>query len=227
MFPTTEIDGSPGLPAEATFWTPKRSEIDEEGFGFFRGVWPLLDVSVSEARQLVETERKIATLVGELASDDSEFELLALAVERGDEDGELSPEQMDVLCPHLAEEESSPLCGLELGVAGLSHALSMVRMFPAASCRGHPGPHAWSDSPVVYVASDQFRAERLRPLAAESGCRFTVGSARPDLLAIGGGSILATMRLAELVIEHRADFKRKKPVRPAATRPPSHEPRLF
>ncbi len=215
------------MPATATFWTPKRSEIDEEGIGFFRGVWPILDVSIAEASRLTATERTIAALVGDLAADEAEFEMLALAVECGDNDAKLSRAQMDILGTHLADEESSPLDGLEMGVAGLSYSLSAIRLFPAASCRGHPGPRAWSDSPVVYVASDQFRAERLQALVADSGCRLTISDARPDLLAIGGSSILATMRLAELVIENSAAFRRPRQPRASRARPPSDQPRLF
>jgi hypothetical protein len=208
VFPTCEIFGSATIPAAATFWTPKRSEILDEGFGNFRDIWTILDVPVGETRRLIAEEQQLAELVDELATDETTFELLARSLERGDDDSRLSAEQHAVLDPYLADNESVPLEGLELGVAGLTHALSSVRLFPAASCRGHCGPHAWSDVPVVYVAADRFHSERLQPLLARAGCGFTIDDARPDLLVVGGRSIRDTMRLAQLVVEHRGDFKR-------------------
>ena len=223
MIPTHEPTGSTAVPDSATFWTPKRSEIYDEGFGFFRGIWTILDVSLSDARRLIEEERMLTTLVNELATNEAEFDSLARALERGDEDNALAPNQLAVLGAYLADEETAPLDGLELGVAGLTYALATVRMFPAASCRGHVGPRPWSDVPVVYLAANRFRAERLQPLVGEAGCRFSIDDARPDLLVIGGGSISDTMRLAVLVVEHRRDFIRPRP--PARSAAPN--PTLF
>ena len=51
MIPQFDPGGHADLPPEATFWMPDRSELDdEEGIGYFRDVWTISDVPVSDAR---------------------------------------------------------------------------------------------------------------------------------------------------------------------------------
>jgi hypothetical protein len=78
------------------------------------------------------------------------------------------------------------LGGLELGVAGLVHALASVGCFPAASCRGHSGPEAWARHPVVYLAVDRPRASVLEQFVQVAGYGFGVDLERSDLLIIEG-----------------------------------------
>lgn len=209
------------LPAAATFWMPRRDELDEEGIGYFRDTWTILDVPVRLARDLVRQERQIASTVGALAVDDQHFDALALAVERGrcpasSDVNRIRPEHRTLLDDLIVDDDDyAPLEGLEIGVAGLVYALATVRIIPAASCRGHSGTNTWSDRPVVLFASTRFRAMALQPLVQRTGCRFGIDEARPDLLAVSGSSILDTMALAEGVLDSRSTFVQRR------TRPPT------
>jgi hypothetical protein len=72
--------------------------------------------------------------------------------------------------------------------------------------------------PVVMVAADRFHAEKLEALVVASGCQFTIDEARSQLLVIHGRSILDTMGLADLLVEHRSNFRH--PPKPQRSRPP-------
>src|SRR5713101_7338219 len=180
MFPTSSLSGSITIPSDATFWMPKPEDIDEDGIGaFFHNTWLIKDVPVREARQLRKEERRIAEVVGHMATTAEDFDRLAHAV--------------------------------ELGVAGLVYALATVRIIPAASCRGHPGDRAWSDAPVVLFATTEYRAKALQPLVEAADCRFGIDTARRDLLAVAGRSILNTMALADAVLGSRHTFVQPRP----------------
>jgi hypothetical protein len=202
-------------------WTPKRDDLSEEGFGYFRDTWLIRDIGIREAKTVMALESTLAELAGRLSADPEDFDLLANAVEDGH--GEDLPERLKEhasfsdLESYLDDEQS--LEGLELGVSGLVHALSAVGCWPAASCRGHPTSYAWSDHPVVYLAADNHRATVLQPLLVEAGCGFNIDSARSDLLMIEAESIENMMALAAVVIRAPRTFvPRRTPRRPIQQR---------
>jgi hypothetical protein len=221
MFPTSPSEGSITIPDDATFWMPKAEDISEDGIGaFFHDTWLIKDVPVREARRLGKEESRIAEVVGRLATTPDNFDRLGRAVEDGydpdEPDGyDLSDTERAELAEFLAEneDEGTALDSLELGVAGLVYALATVRIIPAASCRGHPGPRAWSDVPVVLFATTEYRARALQPLVEATDCRFNIDPARRDLLAVTGRSILDTMTLAAAVLESRHTFVQPRPSR--------------
>ena len=224
MFPTSRLSGSITIPSEATFWMPKPEDIDEEGIGsLIRGTWLIKDVPVREARQLGQEERRIAEVLGNLAATAEDFDRLAHAVEDGydpdnpDERYALTSTERTALGDFLSDDQTAALDSLEIGVAGLVYALATVRVIPAASCRGHPGDRAWSDVPVVLFAATEYRARALQPLAEATNCRFGIDTARPELLAVQGRSILGTMALAEAVLASRRTFV--QPRQPRGSRP--------
>jgi hypothetical protein len=222
MFPTSPLSGSVTIPSDATFWMPKPADIDEDGIGsFIGGTWLIKDVPFREARRLRQEERRIAEVVGDLADTAEDFDRLAHAVEDGcdpDERNEryaLTSDERAALDDFVSDDESPALESLELGVAGLVYALATVRVIPAASCRGHPGDRAWSDVPVVLFATTEYRARALQPLAQAANCRFGIDTARPELLAVWGRSILDTMSLADAVLGSRNTFVQPRPPRRA------------
>ena len=149
MFPISALSGSTTIPGDASFWMPKPEDVDEEGVGgFFRGTWLIKDVSVREARRLMQRERRIAEIVGELAATAEDFDRLAHAAEDGYAGYALTAEERAALDDFLSEDEGAALESLELGVAGLVCALATVHIIPVASCRGipaiAPGPFARS-----------------------------------------------------------------------------------
>jgi hypothetical protein len=220
MFPTSPLEGSVAIPSGATFWMPKAADIDEEGIGcFFRETWLIKDVPVGVARSLRRDERRIAEVVGELATTADDFDRLAHVIEDCADEEELnqrtdlSAAEREALRDLLPEVETGVLDSLEVGVAGLVYALATVRIIPAASCRGHVGRQVWSEAPVVLFAATEYRAKALQPLVEATQCRFTIDPARPDLLVVTGQSILRTMALADAILESRHTFVRSRPVR--------------
>ena len=202
MYPTADIELDPSLPAGAEYWEPDPEEIDEyEGFGLFQDVWPITDVSVDDAIAVARKDGLLCQLVGGLARDAADFDVLAAAVETGGagEDDEITAESLPILRPYLTGKAA--LEGLEAGMAGLVYALSAAGMYPAASCRGHPEPGSWSAIPVVMFAADRAHAEALQPLVESSGCGFGLDPVRPELLVINGRSVQDTLRLGHAVLD--------------------------
>ena len=212
MYPRAAIDLEYKLPPTAQFWTPEPEDIDEYlGFGFFGDVWTIVDVSEADARAMFEKDQTLCLLVSGLAANESEFEALANSVETGvaDEEDSLNAHQLEVLAPYLTE--IAALEGLEIGVAGLVYALSASGMYPAASCRGHSGPFAWSPCPVVFFALDRAHAEILQVLVRETGCGFQIDPNRPEMLAVVSQTIEGTLSLAAAILDRLSVFNMTPP----------------
>ena len=207
MIPSYDVDLSVHLPDGAGYGYPKKSEISEEGFGFFRGTWFLGRPTLRVARELIHVEAEIVCLLDVTAHDSAEYELLAGAVEGRLDDPADLPDGVSVgpLASYIpgGEDDIPPLDGLEVGVAGLTYALSAVGFLTAASCRAHD-VRSWSDCPVVFFGAHQWRAEMLVNLAQECGCG--IGQAR-GMLTVYSRSVPALMRLAQAVVDHAVDFR--------------------
>jgi hypothetical protein len=219
MIPVADIDRHPALPSDASFRLPSRDEISEEGFGFFRDVWYLGQPGVRVTGALIEREATILERVDRLASDEDEFESIARAIELGDPElipGHLAAEAIAELDDYV-DPEVSPLEGLELGVAGLSYALSTVGLPTAASCRGHDG--GWAAHPVVFFAAQRLRAEVLERLVSGTRCGFIIDPARSQLLVLEAPSVADTVELAQAVLSNRKELAAARVPRPR--RPPS------
>ena len=207
MYPTTEVELNTQLPPGADFWTPTAQDLEaDEGFGYFDNTWPIYDISEVEARGLATLDRSLSVVAGNLAATESEFDDIATALETGSADDieGLKPDQLKALNPYLTDRVT--LEGLELGVAGLVYCLAAAGMYPAASCRGHPGPSAWSRIPVVFFATNRVRAELLGPLVRDSGCGFNIGQSRGELLVIESKSIVGTLDLADAILRELSIF---------------------
>jgi len=223
MIPTTEAGGTKSIPTSATFWMPRADDLDgDEGFGSFQGTWVIRNMPVNDAHDVVNEERRLVEMIDRIAADAEHFERLARAVEFGqldDPEYRLTENERQLL-GEFASDLPAELGGLELGVAGLAHALATVRILPAASCRSHRDPHTWSDAPVVYFAATEFRTRALQTLLQESGCTFAVDTARPNLVVVRGRSILNTMELADAVLNNRKSFVQPRGQRSISQRPP-------
>lgn len=207
MYPTTEIELHPQLPSDAQFWTPTAEDLEaDEGFGYFDNTWPIYEISEAEARELATTDRSLSIVASNLAATESEFDDIATALESGSADDieGLEKIQLEAITPYLADRVT--LEGLELGVAGLVYCLAAAGMYPAASCRGHPGPSAWSRTPVVLFAADRIHAELLAPLVRDSRCGFNIAQSRGELLAIESKSIEGTLDLADALLRELSTF---------------------
>jgi hypothetical protein len=209
VIPSYSVVPEISLPAGNDCGYPTGDEISEEGFGYFRGTWWLGHVPLSDARHTVEFERDLVAALEALADDGQEFEDLAAAVEHIDpDDGEvpllLSDTPVEGLVRPLIDGDS-PLGGLEIGVAGLTYALSTVGFRTAASCRSH-GANGWSHCPIVLFGAHKWRAVLLAELAVEAGCG--IGQDR-DMLTVYAPSIMNLMSLAETVLAKRASFRSK------------------
>lgn len=202
MIPRIELEIESEIPAGATYWTPAPDDIGDEGFGFFQNVWPIVDVSESEAAAVIDAERVAVAFADSGSSDEQEFEYLAKAVE--DE----YPDSLSDDAPAFMSDLSwGGLENLELGVAGLAYALAACGFFPAASCRSHHnGMHSWSEYPVVMFAADEVHTQKLRPFIEANGCGLEGDSARSDLLCIYAPSIIEMMNLAVALLAAKEEF---------------------
>ncbi|MFI7009885.1 hypothetical protein [Streptomyces sp. NPDC050145] len=207
MIPRIDVKVDPSFPEGAPMGMPAEDEISEEGYGFFRGVWDISGVTHDEARAIVEEERDLVHLVDQASTDADSFEDFAISVERGDPDSlpagfaERQPDSELLEIVGDGDREDNVLDSLEIGVAGLSYALSSIGCFPAASCRSHASGHSWSDRPVVYFAAERLTVHWLTPLVRDSGCGFGNGGDRGDLLFVEAPSISNFMKLANLILD--------------------------
>lgn len=205
MIPMVDYTPTAEIPQEASFWMPSEEDIpDDEGIGYFRNVWMILNEPEEITRQVIAVESKYITLVDRLTDSTEEYEEIASIIDKG-YSGRSIPgplrERILVEMPEIlerAEDDELPLYDLELGVAGLSYALSTIGAVPVASCRGHA--NGWSDQPVVFAALDELRTRWLQPLLREAGCGFHISPDREEFLVIDGPSIRHTNFLAQEII---------------------------
>lgn len=190
---------------------PSSDEVTEEGFGFFRGTWYLGRVSVRNAIETVEQEAECIAWLDRLSERHEQFEALAKAIEHADPGLLPEPLRTRVVGDRAHqyfdaddEIETHWLDGLEIGVAGLTHALSTVRCLTAASCRAHHRA-SWSDCPVVFFAAASWRIPILAGLAAESGCGLEEDR---GMLKVYAPSVRHTNGLARHLLVSRARFRR-------------------
>lgn len=205
---------------------PPSEEISEEGFGYFRGSWLLGRVAVADAESVVSEEAEILTWLDHAAGDSRAFEVLATAIEGRDAAGVAEalvvptvPNGLDRFVGEWSDD-FSPLGGLEVGVAGLSHALSAIGCLTAASCRSHATPHSWSDVPIVFFRAPTWRVELLAELMSSEACGL---EERRDMLTIYAASVRDTHALARHILGERSRFRRK-PERWRTGRQPSRRP---
>ncbi|MCL8014645.1 hypothetical protein [Streptomyces sp. AS02] len=207
MIPRIDLKVDPSFPEGVPMGMPAEDEVSEEGYGFFRGVWDISGVTHEEARAIVEEERGLAHLVDQVSTTPEEFEDVADAVESGDPDSlpagfaERHPDSEILEIVGDGDREEGVLDGLEIGVAGLSFALSSIGCFPAASCRSHASGRSWSDRPVVYFAAERLTVHWLTPMVRDSGCGFGNGSDRGELLFVEAPSISNLMELANQILD--------------------------
>lgn len=219
MIPRWEERLDPTIPSTYAFWTPRREDISEEGFGYFRDTWMIRGVGVRLARSVMAIEHELVAVADACSTGADEFDEIANALECSDLDG--VPDRVressafEPIAHHYAPGDGERLVeALDLGVAGLVHALSAVGCWPAASCRGH-GPGGWARYPVVCIAADRHRTQTLQPLVAAAGCGFDTDDARGELLVVRGPSVVEMMDLAPRVLEAREAFvPRRGPRRP-------------
>lgn len=205
MFPRTQVEIEVSIPEGDDYWVPKPNDIDEEGFGDFRGVWSIVRATTRITADVIEDEHVAAGYVDAHASTPEEFEKLAREIES------YSPSLDESEAPEFAAHLGSKWDGLEsleLGVAGLTYALSNAGFYPAASCRSHQDGHSWSPNPVVLFAGDKPRALLLQSLVRESGCGLDADHTRGDFLYVYAPSIRETMALATNLYQHRVPFRK-------------------
>lgn len=209
MFPRREILVDPTFPPLAEFWMPTAADTDEEGYGlYFRDVFPLLDVSVDDARGVLEWERvavKWATLG---ARDETDFEAYAEVAESFYTDDEDPAQAGSTRLPPELEQSEYSLWDLDLGVSGLSHALAATGFCPVASCRSHQ-VRSWSLEPVVLFAAEEEMLHALQPLIAKSGCGLEADTSRGrPLFVVYSSSIFEMMDLAAKLLSSHLRFQR-------------------
>lgn len=195
------------LPPEHCFGLPEPEEIHEDGFGFFSGVWRIVGGTFEDATLFLDQEEAIFRLVAEASNSADEFEEWAAWAEfynsdAGLEWGDAPPDE--AMGQRIDEEMNyeASLLGLDLGVAGLVHALAAAGFYPAASCRGHAATPTWSARPVVLFASTLEAAQLLQPLVLASGCGFVDGSGNGTLIGVEATSIEHTIALARAILDN-------------------------
>lgn len=210
MIPSADV--KPAIPSPLPKCEmPKPEDVTEEGFGWFQDTWFMGRVPIAEASEVVREEGEIIAWLDRTARDPGEFEVLASAIESCETD-----ELPDGIAKHalaaglsawVADRgDPAPLEGLEIGVAGLAHALSAIGCLTAASCRSHVTQHSWSDCPVVFFAAPSWRLAILADLIRDAECGL---DGDRDMLKIYGPSIRDTHRLAKLIVSDRQRFRRR------------------
>lgn len=207
MFPRRETVIRATIPLHAEYWTPEASDIDDEGYGLFlHDVFPLLDVSIADAQAIIEWEQAAASWAAAGAGNETEFEAFAETTETYDPDFSEESGASNVQLPADLSDSTGSLCGLELGVSGLSHSLAATGFYPVASCRSHL-ERSWAPTPAVLFATTETMLRELQPLIAECGCGLDADTTRGrPLFVIYSSSIAEFMDLAAKVLATRDRF---------------------
>jgi hypothetical protein len=208
MIPFVATAAAFNLPDDAH--APDPDEVDEEGYGYFIGVWNIgVGLPHSDAQKLAAWERRAVAFVDERSTGPDEFEDLAVVLESFVTDDDLTVAgefpHLDVATAEGAQgvldSTDELLDGIELGVAGLVAALSSAGFFPAASCRGHAPSSAWADRPTVYFGAARDRVARLESAVLSTGCRLDDGSGNgAGLVAVRAPSVTAAMALTQAIL---------------------------
>src|SRR5680860_308722 len=200
---------------------PDPEDITEEGFGLFRDTWWIGRVPISEAEEIVDYEAEVLDALDRAAGDEEDYEAMAVSVERGESD-ELSEAQLRsfIDCGLLklspAPDDAVLFGSLEVGIAGLVHALLALRCATAASCRSHTCERSWSNCPVVFFAAPDRRVAILAELIRSAGCGLIEDR---GMLKIYAPSVRETHALAQLILKQRSRFTSKpRPNRPQLSR---------
>ncbi|MFD7884893.1 hypothetical protein ACFV3N_20935 [Streptomyces bauhiniae] len=206
MIPIVEYTPVSELPAQASFWMPTEDDIpDDEGLGYFRDVWMILNEPIDCSRRVIETEKAFIEIADRVAKSEEEFEIVSRILETGDIErlnstsfrNAFGTKELNIV-DWSESDDPPPLGNLELGVAGVAYALSTIGAVPVASCRGHKD--GWSDLPVVYAAIDEQRARWLQPIVQDSECGFHIGLNREEFLAIEGPSVRHMNQMAHRIL---------------------------
>lgn len=204
MIPRREIQFDVRVPDAVTQVGAMSGNGDDCGIGsrlWFRATWEITGIDLEIARAVIGTEAALVAIVDRLAPDEATFDEIALAAEGGYADdlvGIVPADAVEEIRDLVESSGMSPTEGLDLGVAGLVHALCATGCRTEASCRGHVGSGAWSERPIVYFAADRDRIAALAPLVARAGCGFgAVGGA----FFIEARSITDTMEPARLIAD--------------------------
>lgn len=205
MIPRTALNLRAEIPHEASFWLPSPAEIEDDGvIGYFDGTWNLVGVSTEDAQTVVACEQAGLLALNAIATDGPSFERYAQILDTRNPDFGCMDGEEEVMFEEMATHadlETFDLARLEIGVAGLSHALSAIGCVPAASCRGHVLDHTpWAEHPVVYAAINRPLAKWLQPLVAASSCGFGLDDNRGGLLVIQAELIVDSIDLADRIL---------------------------
>lgn len=198
MIPRFDVVPIPEVPATATHWAPDPARIDDCGeLSYFHDTAPIV-TDIDEATAVLQAEFEALEYLDARSSTPLQFDDLASAIEfeAPDTPSDEAPDFFDVCRAWYGLNE------LEIGVAGVVHALNAVGIVTAASCRSHSQDHRpWSDYPIVVVAADSNQVAYLQPLVESTGCGFEIDDVdRPHLIALVAPSIVEMMNLARAVL---------------------------
>ncbi|MDV7102051.1 hypothetical protein R4227_18495 [Gordonia amicalis] len=221
MHPQCEVRIALEIPDDAVFWQPTPSEINEEGFGYFHNVWPIVAPTAHETRRVLEADSAGLSYASRNCSTEDEFEEVAKWLES------VVPDDDETAPPAALGDRWTGTEGLDLGVAGLVYSLAHVGFYPAASCRAHT-TGSWADCPTVLFAAGQERLMRMLPMIQNAGCgiQYVVSRGVP-LFALLAPSTMQFSKLAEAVFAARRELRAiPKTSRRSRGAPKSYQPEL-
>jgi hypothetical protein len=172
--------------------TPSAQDLEYGGFATRQySIALVLQATWELASEWLARERGIVARIASQAADAHEFDLLA------------RKEEEDVT---IADPNEGFVGAPDLGMFAACLALCAGGCATAASCRGHPDEHAWSNYPIILLTADRDRARLVEDLARQSGSGLaSTGDGRLELWA---PSVAEMLQLAELVIGQRKEFDR-------------------
>lgn len=169
--------------------SPSAEVLEYGGFGTRAySIAFVVDATWENAELRLLHERELIDRIASTARDETEFDALAGETEEED-DIILDPSEGFVVAP-------------EIGVHACSLALCAAGCVTAASCRGHPGEHAWAKWPVILFSADRRRVRVLERIARASGCGLAIEGG----IRLWAPSLAEVLKAAELTIAERARF---------------------
>jgi hypothetical protein len=68
VIPRVSLELDVSIPESYRYWIPRKNDLSEEGFGYFRGIWLIRGITVRAAHDVLNEEATLLRVAADLAA---------------------------------------------------------------------------------------------------------------------------------------------------------------